>query len=65
MSARRVLERASASTLPAGSASVEEFVAHVRQGCPGALKDAPAEPSVVKQSNGELTVNGPTPNRVA
>jgi hypothetical protein len=58
MSARRVLERASASTLPAGSASVKEFVAHVRQGCPGALKDAPAEPSVVKQSNGELAVNG-------
>lgn len=58
MSARRGLQQAYASTLPVGSASVEEFVARVRQGCPGVLKDAPAESSVVKQSNGELTVSG-------
>lgn len=60
MRARSSLERAFAATLSAGSASVEEFVAHVRQSCSGALKDAPAEPSVVKHSNGELAVNGQT-----
>lgn len=56
--ARDTFESNSASSLPASRAGVDAFIAHVSNTCSGVLKNTPAEPSVMRRSNGELSISG-------
>lgn len=55
--ARSTLERAYEANLGASRANIAAFVANVRNTCTGALRNAPAEPLVIKLRDGEVSAS--------